>query len=325
MSLPVIGASSLTGIVLCFSNLVNHIPNPMFEHFASATVCIIRKYIPVIQVFICSLLAACGGSENGPFPSPEGYNINKPIVTKLPPMLDEISGIFYYPKDKSLFAIHDERGWLYKIHLNKKLTIEKWKYDNGADFEDVAMADSIFFAIKSNGNIAAFKFLRPDSPVVNTLHLPGKGKREFETLYFDSSRQQLMMICKDCEADEKNMTSVYAFDYKQMKYLDSPVFLIDAKKIEKSLGEKISKFKPSAGAINPRTGQLFIISSVNKILVVAENDGKIKDVFQLDPILFKQPEGLTFTPGGDLLISNESAGAGPATILFFKYNERPRK
>ena len=286
-------------------------------------------YRKLLLLFFCGMGCFAIGCKNKSsdttYPSPEGYNINKPIVTKLPPMLDEISGISFYPKDKSLFAIHDERGWLYKIYLGNKLKVDKWKYSTGADFEDVAMVDSMFFAIKSNGNIVAFRFARPDSPLVKTFHLPEKGKKEFETLYYDSSRQELLMICKDCESDEKNLTSAYAFDYKQMKYLDSPVFVIDAKHIEKKLGDKMPKFKPSAAAINPRTGELFIISSVNKILVVVENTGKVKDVFQLDPILFKQPEGLTFTPEGDLLISNESAGVGPATILLFKYNESPRK
>src|SRR6476646_3884771 len=141
-------------------------------------------------IFLCIaaiafVVAACG-EKGATSPSPEGYNINKPVETKLPAMLDEISGIIYYPKDKSLFAIHDERGWLYKIFLDGKTKVEKWKYSPGADYEDVALADSTFFAIKSNGNIEAFRFPRPDSPLLKTIHSPLKGKNEFETLYLDS-------------------------------------------------------------------------------------------------------------------------------------------
>lgn len=279
-------------------------------------------------VFLCTCTIAFGagacGEKDTNLPSPEGYNINKPVETKLPAKLDEISGILYYPKDKSLFAIHDERGWLYKIFLDGKMKVENWKFSPGADYEDVALVDSTFFAIKSNGTIEAFRFARPDAPVLKVLHSSLKGKNEFETLYLDSVRQLLLFVCKECEAD-KNVTSVYGLDYKQMKFLDSPVFQIDEKDIEKKMGDKLSKFKPSAGNINPKTGDLFLISSVNKLLVVADRDGKVKDVFQLDPKYFKQPEGLTFTPQGDLLISNESAKIGPATILLFKYNESPRK
>ncbi len=291
--------------------------------------CAVRIYKVIVLAILLAFyffINGCGGKEEGgTFPSPEGYNLNKPIVSKLPAILDEISGIVFYPKDKSLFAIHDERGWLYKIYTDKSNKIEKWKYATGADFEDITLVDSMFFAIKSNGSITAFTFKKTDSPIVKTFKLPKTDKREFETLYYDSVRQELLMVCKDCESDEKNMTSVFAFDYKQMKYLDSPVFYIDAKHIEKKLGIKMSKFKPSAGAINPRTGDLFMIASVNKILVVADHDGKVKDVFQLDPKLFKQPEGLAFTPSGDLLISNESAGIGPATIVLFKYKESPQQ
>jgi uncharacterized protein YjiK len=281
--------------------------------------------ISIARIMIAFVLLSFYGCGNSTiYPSPRGYNINKPYVTRLPSMLDEISGIVYYPKDKSLFAIHDEHGWLYKIFTDNRHDIEKWKYSPGADFEDVALVDSTFFALKSNGMIVAFRFAKPDSPLVKNIKLPSKEKNEFETLYLDSVRQQLMMVCKNCALDKKT-TSVYAFDYKQMKFLDSPVFRIDEKSIEKKLGDKISKFKPSAGNINPKTGELFLISSVNKLLVITDRDGKVIDVFQLDPRYFKQPEGLTFTPSGDLLISNESAKVGSANIMLFKYNESPRR
>jgi len=213
---------------------------------------------------------------------------------------------------------------LYKIYTENHRDIQKWKYSPGADFEDVALVDSTFFALRSNGTIVAFRFMKPDSPLVRSFKIPLKDRNEFETLYLDSAKQQLMMVCKNCEADKKT-TSVFGFDYKQMKFLDSAVFHVDEKEIEKKLGTKISKFKPSAGNINPKTGELYLISSVNKLLVIADRDGKVIDVFELDPGLFKQPEGLTFTPSGDLLISNESAKVGSATILLFKYNESPQK
>jgi uncharacterized protein YjiK len=290
----------------------------MLQHLFFNAIRICRKNFILLSCLVAFSAVGCGSKKESVYPSPEGYNINKPFVTKLPPMLDEISGIYYYPKDKSLFAIHDERGWLYKIHLDKNLTIDKWKYAPGADFEDVAVADSTFFAIKSNGNLVAFRFARPDSAVLQTFHLPGKPN--FETLYVDSSRQVLLMVCKIVNRmKEYDQCLRVRLQTNEIPGLTG--FAINAKQIEKRLGDKMPKFKPSAAAINPKTGELFLISSVNKVLVVAESDGKVIDVFQLDPILFKQPEGLTFTPEGDLLISNESAGVGPATILLFKYNQ----
>ena len=47
----------------------------------------------------------------------------------------------------------------------------------------------------------------------------------------------------------------------------------------------------------------------------------MKNSYRIDPKLFKQPEGMTFTPKGDLIISNEAANSGAADILIFKYNK----
>ena len=37
-------------------------------------------------------------------------------------------------------------------------------------------------------------------------------KVEFETLYFDSSLNKLILVCKDCKEDNKKEVSTFAFD-----------------------------------------------------------------------------------------------------------------
>jgi hypothetical protein len=54
--------------------------------------------------------------------------------------------------------------------------------------------------------------------------------------------------------------------------------------------------------------------------VIADKKGKIEEVYPLDPLMYNQPEGLTFAPNGDLYISNEG-GEGIATILKFTYKK----
>jgi DNA-binding beta-propeller fold protein YncE len=87
------------------------------------------------------------------------------------------------------------------------------------------------------------------------------------------------------------------------------------------LNIKKVNFKPSGAAINPLTHELFIISSVNKALLITDKNGTIKRVYPLSPRIYKQPEGIAFTSKGDLLISNEGSDEGSANIQVIKYKK----
>jgi DNA-binding beta-propeller fold protein YncE len=92
--------------------------------------------------------------------------------------------------------------------------------------------------------------------------------------------------------------------------------------VMKKLGLPKMKLKPSAAAINPVTNELYILASVNNLLVVTDRQGKFKEVYVLDPGIYKQPEGITFTPAGDMIISNESHETGLANILILKNKKK---
>lgn len=249
--------------------------------------------------------------------SPPGYDLNDPVKISLPSALDEISGIFYYPKDSSVFAEIDEDGLLFKIYLNGSGTIRQWRFDKKHDFEDILMHDSTFYILISNGDIESLKF-NGDSIIKYKSKFPNAGKKinEFETLYYDDSLG-LVMMCKDCEDDKKKI--VTALGYKPDSSAYNPfLFTINVRPIAEKIGENKLHFKPSAAAVNPITNELYILASLNKLLVVADRNGKVKDVYPLDPVTFNQPEGITFTPWGDLLISNEKGEEHAATILIFK-------
>jgi hypothetical protein len=275
----------------------------------------------VIYFFLLAAYILClSCDDDDTFTSPKGYNLNEPVKVSLESQLDEISGIFYYPKDTGIFAISDATGSLYKIFPDKNGMVQKWKFGKNNDFEDLQLYDSVFYVLASNGNIVSIRFITADSLQTNEFAFP-KEKAEFESLYFDTSLKKLILICKSCKEDKKKEVSTYAFDPANQTYSDGP-FKLDADKIAAMLHEDKVKFKCSAAAINPLTDQLFIISSVNKALVVADKNGNILQVHKLDPSIYKQPEGINFTPAGDLLISNESAKEGNANILVVKYKKQ---
>jgi uncharacterized protein YjiK len=279
-----------------------------------------RYLISIITGFIFLLSTRCTGGGRTRFESPEGYDFSKPWQLNLPIELDEISGIAYYPKDTSVFAIIDEFGWLYKIHLTGNRQIGKWKFSDQGDYEDLAMIDSIFYALQSNGDIITFTFGDNHTVFKHDSQFPTKGN-EFEILFYDSTRHKLSLICKDCDSDRKKLLTRFFFDPARKTY-DDTTMGIDVKKVAIMMGEKNLKLKPSAAAIHPITGEIYIVSAVNDLLVITDQQGNPRITYRIDGKLFKQPEGIAFTPNGDLLISNEAAERGVANILLFKYHKK---
>ncbi len=281
----------------------------------------------LIKRIVCYFLIVCLGflsCKRAPVKkitkSPDGYDLNKVHQTKLPLELDEISGVAYYAKDSSIFAINDEKGWLYK--LKKGSNGLRWKFSKGADFEDLVLLDSAFYVLQSNGNIIRLTFDTKNNIVVQqyTFEQQEGVKNEFEILYFDSTRQKLILVCKDCESDKKKSLTTFSFDPFSGQYTGSD-FSINVEKIAESIGEEKIRFKPSAAAINPKNGLLYIVSAINEMIVITDVNGNFKNSFKVDKGIFKQPEGITFTPSGDMIISNEAADVGVADLLYFSYNK----
>lgn len=268
------------------------------------------------------LLCACYQNKNvASFPSLPGYDLANPIIVHLKTDLDEISGVQFYEKDTSIFAINDEMGLLYKIYVRKQVKVMKWKFSSEGDYEDIVVRDSTFYTLQSNGNLKIFKFLQNDLLSIESCQLPIMGQNDFETLFYDDKSEKLVLICKTCAGEKKNRITAWSFNPADNTFSDQPYFTINTDFIARQLDKGTQKFKPSAAAIHPITNDLYLISSVAKALVIADRDGKVKEAYQLNPALFKQPEGMTFTPAGDLIISNESADIGAPNILLFKYKK----
>jgi uncharacterized protein YjiK len=285
-----------------------------------------HRSFPLIDITTTALIAmllflsACAARNKNNYTSPPGYDLLKPEKYSLPSALDEISGLSYYAKDTSVFAIDDEHGILYKIHLHENpLKIEDWKFSKSADYEDVVLLDSNFYVLKSKGVIEKLRFVTIDSIIVEPHKLPADEKNEFETLYYDPALAKLVMVCKNCEADDKTHISTWTYDPAAGSFAASDA--INTTEIKKAF-DVDGRIKPSAAAIHPITGELYVLASVNKLLLVLDKGHHVKNIYPLEPGLFKQPEGIAFSNSGDMIISNESAKTGSANILIYKYGKQ---
>jgi hypothetical protein len=244
--------------------------------------------------------------------SPPNYSFAEAQTIKLDLKLKEISGIAWDANKDEFLAHYDESG---KLFLLDKSTLQikspsPFIFGAKGDYEDVAIYNDIPYVLRSDGMIT--KIIKTDNTVqgVEMGKLPLTGTNDFETMYADTARKALIMVCKNCEMDSKSQVSAFAF------YPDSsagfninPLYRINADSI-KAIGQrmghkKTSKFQPSAAAIHPIWNKLVIISSASSQFVIADINGNPEKVFELGSKLFPQPEGITFKRNGDMYISNE--------------------
>ncbi len=272
-----------------------------------------------LLLILVSALCACGPKASSIHGNTEGYDLEHPLVVQLPTSLNEISGLWYYAKDTSLFAIEDEDGFLYKIFPKHPDRILRWKFHGHGDFEDLTMVDGTFYILRSDGSLFATTIASGENVQSVKYETPEKGN-EFESVYYDDSLKLIILVCKDCLADKRKSLSTWAFNPATKQFVQSSL-QVDAHGIAAILGLEKIKFKPSAAVINPFTNQLMLLASTgDKLLVTAKRDGSIIQAYPLGAKLYKQPEGIAIGADRTLYISNESAGIGSPTLLIMPYH-----
>lgn len=250
-----------------------------------------------------------------------GYNFSTPDEKmELGKHLHEISGMAYIPGKNLILTENDEKGDIFTIDFkNKNDNVGKIKFGGKGDYEDIVHTDSAAYLLISSGTVVWVS--TKDSSLATQEYTIGlEGKNEFESMYMDADNKTMILLCKQCAHEKDEFRSAYRFDPATQTFSTDPVYSIDIASIRKILNDDNAEFKPSAAGINPVNGKLYIVASVGKLLVIADKNGKVEQVFRLDPVLYNQPEGLTFAPNGDLYISNEG-GDGIATILKFDYKK----
>lgn len=238
------------------------------------------------------------------------YDLSKPVDRyKLPKYLEEISGLSYYGNGK-IACVQDEKANIYVLSLEKEEIIDKQDFGEDADYEDVVIVKKTAYVLKNNGTIYRVKDFRKKDRKVKKYPTELKEKNDAEGMAYDSQTNALLIACKGSPSIGKENSyeghrAIYKFDLEKKKLVTTPHFLIDLTKLD-SFSE--TSFKPSGIAIHPLDGEIYIIASVGKLLIILNRDGKIKNIQELDPEIFLQPEGICFSPEGHLFISSEGKG-----------------
>lgn len=265
------------------------------------------------------LAASCRNETIRKIKSPPHYNFGQVFSHKLDPALREISGIAWDNRLDEFIAHNDEAGKLFYLDKETKLIKSEISFGPKGDYEEVVVVSSVPYVLRSDGQVTR---VRKDSTGKIIPEILGKvpvaGTNDFEAMYYDPVRKALILLCKNCAADQKQTVSAYALYPDSAGFIPEPVYRLDLGKIKKASPFKSSRAEPSAAAVHPVLKKLFILSSGSRQLIVAGLNGEPEGVYELGRTLFPQPEGITFKSNGDMYISNE-AQKGSATILRFVY------
>ena len=239
------------------------------------------------------------------------YSFQTPIFQQyLAKDLKEISGISYYAENQ-VICVNDENGKLFIYDFEKQIIIDTLDFDDAGDYEAVEFINNTAYVLKSNGLLKAFDI---QTKTTKTFDCRQEEVEEYEGLGYDSKSNSLLLAAKEMKGDKT------IFEFNIISEQMSRKFSISKKDI-KSNAKNGKEFKPSGIAVHPTSYDIYVLASAGKKLLVFSENGKIKKQYNLNEDQFPQPEGICFTPQGDLIIASEGKN-GKAAISMFKYEPK---
>jgi len=131
-----------------------------------------------------------------------------------------------------------------------------------------------------------------------------------------------LLACKE-NPDSLYPRHIFVFNLKSKTLDDAPAYTINPEEINRLVPyldtEKHDYFSPSGIAVHPLSGDIYVISTALKRLVVLDyKSGKLKFAQRLDKKILPQPEGISFDTAGNLLLSSEGK-QGEGLLLKFDF------
>lgn len=277
-----------------------------------------------MRIFLISTILILISSSCKPQPeaksSPAGYNLQQPEKISLSESLLEVSGIAFRNGDPdTVFAVQDEDGRVFSIAMDSKEQ-KSSSFQSGGDYEDLTIMNDRMFVLKSNSSIYSFPMAAISGKKVPEVAEYKKllPSGEYEGMYYDSLTNKIIVMCKSCK-DDKKAESLTGYTLQ----VDGDRLILDeAFKLNYKSTQVKGKLKPSALARHPLTRQWYIVSSVNRSLLILDGEWQIREVHPLSSKIFNQPEGIAFDKQGNLYISNEGDELTQGNILKFIYRSR---
>ena len=293
------------------------------------------KLILLIIIFTLVFAFLKAGSLHAPLKSFSGWKIERdtslpePLkdVVKItrswefPSTLKNVSGIDYLEPDR-IACIQDEVGSIFIYNLESKSIETEIPFGPPGDYEGIALVNDNAYVACADGRIYEILNYRSDKPVVKEYGTHLTVKQNVEGLCLDHKNNRLLVAIKGIDEGNRNYKGVYAFDLLSKAMPVKPVLKIDLKdSVFNNLQPKNRQmiFQPSDIDIQPVTQDIYIADGTRSQLLVMGESGNIKDLHNLNKTIFVQPEGITFTPSGELYIASKGVKEEPGMLMLVQF------
>ncbi|MEQ1745745.1 MAG: SdiA-regulated domain-containing protein [Saprospiraceae bacterium] len=281
------------------------------------------KKCPAQALLLAALLMASAAAGARTFADSVPYRLAEPslVINFVDTALFEVSGLGPTNESGVFCAISDERGEvLFLDGTAGGAILRRVPFREKGDFEGVELVGKCLYAVRSNGEVSEIARWNKDNPRVSTFKTFLTKTDDVEGLGYDIKRHALLLACKgDPENDDPRY--IYAFDLSNNTLTQTPAFTINPREVNELVpyndDDKRHFFSPSGVAVHPISGDVYVISTALKRLVVLDyQTGKIRHVARLYKKILPQPEGIAFDAEGNLYLSSEGK-KGEGMLLRF--------
>jgi uncharacterized protein YjiK len=238
--------------------------------------------------------------------APASPEVNVEQTWDLPEQLREVSGIAFL--DANRFAcIQDEEGTIYIYNTAKRSIEREIPFSGPGDYEGITLAGTTAYVVRSDGMIFQVNDIHSTGSKVSSYKTPLTEENNIEGLCYDKTKDRLLLAVKNTDPANGDYKGIYEFNLRSKSMNSSPVykiFLQDEMLVKTTAKKKGKSIMPSAIVRHPAEGDLYILDGPASGLLIMDKAGRLKHHYVLGGD-FAKPEGITFSPAGEMYVSNE--------------------
>lgn len=235
----------------------------------------------------------------------------------LPPVLQNISAFDFIDTDH-IACIQAAIGSIFIYDLNKRSIESEIPFATPGDYKGIAIVGKSAFIACADGRIVEVADYRSEKPTVKEYGTNLTVRDDVEGICYDKKNARLLVCIRGDIEEPENEKGIYAFDLASRSMPIKPVLTIDLRDtmINKGDSKRLQTLiLPSDIDIDPVTHYVYVCDATKSQVLVMDENGKIKSLFLFDRESMIQPEGIRFTPSGELYLASEGFKESPGQIL----------